>query len=147
MRCNHYGHHKDAHLAGPDCVQCGCVRFEERNPAAREGRLSFVAVKFFGKKRWIRQEVRVRALGHAGATLCSVRSAKIIALKGRTRFLEIKVTFTPVPSQQNPKSIRAIYKLSEKLSPQRATTTGESYAYDQCCQCLPLTYAGGHRER
>jgi hypothetical protein len=108
MRCKHCGHHKDAHPACRDCVQCGCVRFAGRDPAARQARLrTFVAVvEFFVKNRWIRQEVRVRALGHAGAALRSVQSAKSMALTRGTRVLQVKVTMTPVPRSRSRNDLR-----------------------------------------
>jgi hypothetical protein len=99
MTCKHCRHHKDAHPASRDCVQCGCVRFAGRDPATREARLrTFVGVvEFFVRNHWIRQEVRVRAQGHGGAVLHAVQSAKRMALKRGTRVLQVKVTMTPVP--------------------------------------------------
>jgi hypothetical protein len=38
-RCKHCGHSPDAH-AQSDCVVCGCVKLETRDPKAREERCS-----------------------------------------------------------------------------------------------------------
>ena len=98
MRCRHCGHSADAHARG-ECVVCGCVKLEIRDPKAREARLrTWVAkVEFFVKNRWVGKEVRVRAMGHGGAAMKAIREAKVLVLKPRTRVQQVRLTITPVP--------------------------------------------------
>ena len=103
MKCKSCSHHRDAHDPNTgDCIQCGCIRFEQRDRAVREARLrTWVAkAEFFVKNRWIVQEVRVKAMGHGGAAMRTVREAKVLALKPRTRVAQVRITLTPVPRRK-----------------------------------------------
>jgi len=104
MRCRSCGHSKDAHHPG-DCVVCGCMRFKARDPNAREARLrTWVAeVQFFVKNRWIAREVRVKAMGRGGAAMRAVREAQALALKPRTRVMQVRVSIAPVPKRKGGK--------------------------------------------
>jgi hypothetical protein len=113
MRCRGCGHSGDAHTKSPanplgDCVVCGCMRFKVRAPQAREARLRtwVVSAQFFVKNRWIAAEVRVKAMGHAGAAMKAVREAKRLALKPGSRVSQVRVTLIPVPRQRMPPSER-----------------------------------------
>ena len=104
MKCRSCGHSPDAHTKSAtnplgDCVVCGCTRVKLPDPGARERRLRtwIVRVEFFVRNRWIAKEVRVKAMGQAGAAMKAVREAKPLALKPRTRVAQVKVTVTPVP--------------------------------------------------
>lgn len=107
MRCKSCGHSADAHTKADtnplgDCVVCGCMRFRVRDPKAREARLrTWVAkVDFFVKTRWITREVRVKAMGRGGAAMRAVREAQALALKPRTRVMQVRVSITPVPKRK-----------------------------------------------
>ena len=101
MRCKHCGHSADAHHPS-ECVVCGCVKLQVRDPKAREARLRLwlATVEFFVKNRWLAQEVRVKAMGHVGAAMKAVREAKPLALKPRTRVAQVRITLTPVPQRK-----------------------------------------------
>src|SRR5689334_1346850 len=103
MKCKACGHHRDAHDPKTgECIQCGCVRLEVRDRAARETRLRtwITKVEFFVKNRWIVQEVRVKAMGRGGAAMRAVREAKTLALKPRTRVAQVRITITAVPKSR-----------------------------------------------
>jgi hypothetical protein len=76
------------------------VKLEVRDRSAKEARLRtwIGIVEFFVRNRWIKApEVRVRAMGHGGAAMRAVREAKPLALKPRTRVLQLRITLVPVP--------------------------------------------------
>ena len=103
MNCRNCGHHRDAHdPTNGECIQCGCIRLQLRDPKAREARLrTWIAkAEFFVKNRWVVQEVRVKAMGHVGAAMKAVREAKRLALKPRTRVAQVRITITPVPQRK-----------------------------------------------
>jgi hypothetical protein len=100
MRCSACSHHRDAHDPRTgECIQCGCIRLQVRDRTPREARLRtwLARAEFFVKNRWVVQEVRVKAMGHAGAAMKAVREAKALALKPRTRVAQVRLTLTPVP--------------------------------------------------
>jgi hypothetical protein len=106
-RCKSCGHSADAHTKSAtnplgDCVVCGCCRLKLPDPAAREARLRdwIATVEFFVRNRWIKSEVRVKALGQGGAVMRAVREGKQLALKPRTRVAQVRVTLTPVPKRK-----------------------------------------------
>jgi hypothetical protein len=98
MRCRHCGHSADAHHTG-ECVVCGCVKLEIRDPKVREATLrTWVAeVEFLVRNRWIAKESRVKAMGHVGAAMKAVREAKRLAVRPQTRVAQVRLTLTPVP--------------------------------------------------
>ena len=71
--CKHPSH------AGHDCPECGCVRYRDRR-VLREARQRtwIVTVAFFVRNRWIEREVRVKAMGHAGAAMRAVRQPRLL---------------------------------------------------------------------
>jgi hypothetical protein len=96
-RCRHC--HHPAHRADCGVDDCGCVRYEPIDRAAREARLRtwLVDVEFFVRNRWVpAPQQRVKAGGHGGAAMKGVRAAKQAALRPRQRVEQIKMTITPV---------------------------------------------------
>lgn len=97
-RCKHCGHAKYAHILreldpaphvahnGPECVACGCIRFEaraKRDPATQPQWLVTVG---FNTSKGVRQgTVRIHAAGQAGAIVKAIRQVKREVLKPRQR--------------------------------------------------------------
>jgi hypothetical protein len=102
--CRACGHHRDAHDPKTgECIQCGCIRLQLRDKAAREARLRtwIVNAEFFVRNRWVKApELRVRAMGHGGAAMKAMREAKALALKPRTRVAQVRLTLVPVPKSR-----------------------------------------------
>jgi hypothetical protein len=95
--CRHCRH--PAHRGDCGVDDCGCVRYEAIDRAAREARLRtwLVDAEFFVRNRWIAApQQRVRAAGHAGAAMKGVRAGKQAALRPRQRVDQVRVTVTPV---------------------------------------------------
>jgi hypothetical protein len=102
MRCVFCTHSADAHDPNTGlCVQCGCVRLRLPDRRWREARLrTWVAqVEFFVRNRWITADVRVKAMGRAGAAMKAAQQAKAVALKRGTRVARMRITVTPVPNR------------------------------------------------
>ena len=100
--CRHC--HHPAHRADCGVDDCGCVKYEARDLAAREARKRtwLVDVEFFVKNRWhVVPQQRVKATGHGGAAMAGIRAAKAVALRARQRVQQVKVTLTPVPGGRN----------------------------------------------
>jgi hypothetical protein len=97
-RCRHCRHGR--HEGDCGIEDCGCVKFEPRDVAAREARkrMWIVRVTFLTSKSWaIEREVRVRAAGLTGAVMQGVRQARREALPPRTRVRQAAVKAIPVP--------------------------------------------------
>ncbi len=77
-----------------DCPRCGCTRYRDRR---QRHRTWIASVELFVRNRWVGKEVRVRALGHAGAAMRAIQEAKPLALKPGTRVAQVRITLTPVP--------------------------------------------------
>ena len=95
--CRHCSH--PAHRADCGVDDCGCVKFEPRDLAAREARKRtwLVDVQFFVKNRWVvAPQQRVKAAGHGGAAMAGIRAAKAEALRPRQRVEQVKVALTPI---------------------------------------------------
>jgi hypothetical protein len=78
---------------------CGCVRYEAVDHAAREARQRtwLVDAEFFVRNRWLAApRQRVKAGGHNGALMKGVRAAKQSVLRPRQRVEQVRVTLTPV---------------------------------------------------
>jgi hypothetical protein len=81
---------------------CGCVRYEPIDRAAREARqrMWLVDVQFLTRNRWVTApQQRVRAAGHGGAALRGLRAAKLAALRPRQHVQQVRITLTPVRTQ------------------------------------------------
>lgn len=83
-----------------DCTRddCGCVRFEPVDVAAREARkrLWLVRAAFFTGRGWTADvEVRVRAQTMTGAAMRGVQQARKQALKPRARVEQARLTILP----------------------------------------------------
>jgi hypothetical protein len=95
--CKHCKH--PAHRADCGVDDCGCVRYEPRDLAAREARKRtfVVEVKFFVRNRWVESGVfKVKAFASAGAAATGIREAKREHLKPRTRVAQTIATIVPV---------------------------------------------------
>jgi hypothetical protein len=95
--CRHCFH--PAHRADCGVDDCGCVRFEPIDKAARaeRKRLWVAEVSFLLRTGWTRRtEVRVRAQGQAGAAAKAVREAKRLLVKPRARVAQVRLTIIPV---------------------------------------------------
>jgi hypothetical protein len=95
--CRHC--HHSAHRADCGVDDCGCIKYEPRDTAAREARKRswLVDVQFFVKNRWIdATQQRVKAAGQGGAAMQGIRAAKGAVLRPRQRTEQVKVTITPV---------------------------------------------------
>ena len=95
--CKHC--HHPAHRADCGVDDCGCVRYEPRDLAAREARKRtfLVEVKFFVRNRWIESgQLRVKAMAAGGAAAIGMRQAKREHLKPQTRVAQTVVTVVPV---------------------------------------------------
>jgi hypothetical protein len=77
-----------------DCTVCGCTRYKDRRQRLRTW---VVNVEFLVRNRWVGKDVRVKAVGQAGAAQRAVQEAKALALKPRTRVAQVRLTLTPVP--------------------------------------------------
>jgi hypothetical protein len=96
-RCRHCFH--PAHRADCGVDDCGCIRYEATDRAAREARQRtwLVDVQFLTPSRWtVAPQQRVKAGGHGGALMKGVRSAKQAVLRPRQRVEQVKVTLTAV---------------------------------------------------
>ena len=97
MRCRfcYHGPHQG------DCTtdNCGCVRYEPIDVAARLARQRtwLVRVSFLARQGWTpEREVRVKAAGLAGAAMKGVRAARKEALKRGARVGQCRVCIIPV---------------------------------------------------
>jgi hypothetical protein len=87
-----------AHDCGVD--RCGCVRYEPVDLVAREARkrLWTGQVSFLVRSGWTKPcEVRVRAMGHAGAAAAAVREGKRHSLARGTRVMQVRLSLVSVP--------------------------------------------------
>lgn len=85
--CRHC-HHRDHAAADCPVPDCGCIRHEPVDLAAREARKRgwLVRVAFETRQGWTRDvEVRVRAKSMTGAAMRGVQEARKLALKPRAR--------------------------------------------------------------
>lgn len=92
--CKHPAHRSDC---GVD--DCGCVRYEPRDRAAREAQLRtwLVEVSMFVRNRWVEGEaLRFRAGGAAGAAAKAIREARRERLRRGTRVAQTVAKITPV---------------------------------------------------
>ena len=95
--CRHCGH--SAHRADCGLDDCGCVKYEPRDRAAREARKRtwLVDVRFFVKNRWLdAPQQRVKAAGRGGAAMLGIRAATLQRLRPRLRVAQVRLTITPV---------------------------------------------------
>ena len=95
-RCKHCFH--PAHRADCGVDDCGCVRYEAVDFAAREARLRswLVDVEFLTTRGWrTAPQQRVKTAGHGGALTRGVRAAKQAALRPRQRVQQVRAVLTP----------------------------------------------------
>ena len=96
-RCRHCFH--PSHRADCGVDDCGCVRYEVVDHAAREARLRtwLVDAEFLTTRGWQKApQQRVKAGGHGGALMKGVRAAKQAVLRPRQRVEQVRVVLTPV---------------------------------------------------
>ena len=96
-RCRHCFH--PAHRADCGVDDCGCVRYEPVDHAARAARQRawLVDAEFLTTRGWRKApQQRVKAGGHGGALMKGVRAGKQAALRPRQRVEQVRVTLTPV---------------------------------------------------
>ena len=91
--CKHC--HHPAHPGDCTLEDCGCVRYEPVDLAARDARrrLWLVRAAFLTRRGWTGDvEVRVRAETMTGAAMRGVQEARKAALKPRTRVQQARMT-------------------------------------------------------
>lgn len=91
--CKHCGHR--AHSTDCTTEDCGCVKYEPVDVAAREARkrLWLVRSSFLTRSGWTRDvDVRVRAQTMTGAAMRGVQAARRMALEPRTRASQARFT-------------------------------------------------------
>lgn len=98
--CRDCHHPEEVHnVNGKGECACGCIRLVPIDRAAREARQRtwLADVSFFVKNRWIDSpQQRVKAAGHAGASMKGIRAAKQATLKPRQRVEQVRLALIPV---------------------------------------------------
>ena len=101
-RCRHCFH--PAHRADCGVDDCGCVRYEPVDLAARAARQRawLVDVLLLTRSGWVTApQQRVKASGHGGAAMKGIRQGKAAVLRPRQRVEQVKVTLTPVKGSRS----------------------------------------------